>query len=300
MKELVQQQYWVHTRGVQILLAPHATSMISEAVAPGNQIPPTESARLRIITNDHILRTRFPNPNDGVQLMTQVDMERREELLGYAYEITPKIVEEWEKINPNEPIAVVVYGSVAKGLVKPKDHDEPSDLDMSVIGNITEKERRKLLEASIPHRERIQQQMGITPQEGIKYPTLSCFKIRDTRILLSDNYSLAKKLIASSTFATHDPSGILQKIESEVLAAEWSEQDRKTRTFYKKSSLTRSFDDMEKEISRAKRNNTPSDESFQSDENYINLQFEFEKPGFETIVFDATERLSDCVERVAA
>jgi len=300
MRELAQQQYWVHTRGIQILLAPHATSMASDTVALGGEIPPYESARFRIITNDHILKTRFPNPDDGVKLMGQVDTERREELLRYAYEITPRIVEEWGKINPNEPIAVVVYGSVAKGLVKPKDHNDPSDLDMSVIGTITEKERRELLEASIPHRERIQQQMGITPQEGIKYPTLSCFKVRDTKILLSDNYSLAKKLIASSTFATYDPSGILQEIESEVLEAEWNEQYRKTRSFYKKSALTRSFDNMEKEISRAKRNNTPPIEPTKKAENYRNLQFEFETPALETIIFDTTERRSTSDEKIAA
>ncbi len=250
MKELVQQMFWVHERGLQTLLSPNATKKITESTAAQQVLPPTESARLRIISNDHTLRTRYPDITDGMSLMEIRNMERKDELYEYAQQLVPLIVEEWEKINDIEPIAVVLYGSVAKGLVKPKDHEDPSDLDLTVIGNITREERRMLLDASIPHREKIQQQMGVSPTEDVNYPAFSCFKVRNIQTLRSDNYSLAKSLIASSAFPLHDPEGIWQKIEDETLVEEDRKNREKNRTIYKKNAETRVFDRMEKEVAR--------------------------------------------------
>ena len=106
MKEFIQQKFWVHTRGIEMLLPPsfpHAEN---------------KSERLRQITNDGTLRRRYPDPDEGRDFMDEIDFDRRNKLLGMAQEANHKIIEEWKGINPDKNIAVILFGSVAKGLVK--------------------------------------------------------------------------------------------------------------------------------------------------------------------------------------
>lgn len=245
IEQRTQQMYWVHSRGVQVLLPPD--------VAGSVEIDAQTSERLRVIEDDGILKKRYPNPRDGISFMEELSMERREQLLGFAQELTPLIVEEWKRINPNEPIAVLLYGSVAKGLVKPADHPHPSDIDIAVIGNIRDEEKHALLEASVPYREEIQRRMGVTSLPEISYPHYSGFKVQDISKVTNNEYNEAKTYIGSSAFPLYDPAGIWEKIESEALNSFSFKRKAKRKHPYKRTSQTRDLDTIDKTIRKRER-----------------------------------------------
>ncbi|MCL5970090.1 MAG: hypothetical protein M1450_01135, partial [Patescibacteria group bacterium] len=72
-----------------------------------------------------ILAKRYPKPEQGRKFMESVDYERRKELLEKAVHLSESIVASWKEINPDKPIAIILFGSVAKGLVKQTQNPDP-------------------------------------------------------------------------------------------------------------------------------------------------------------------------------
>lgn len=181
----------------------------------------TEKARLRLIRDCKILRRRYPTPEDGRQFMSAVDHQRRFELFGMATELSSHIVEKWTEINPDTPIAVLLFGSVSKGLVKHPDHPDPSNIDLAVIGEFNEDERLALLDAIRPKRIEVGKAIrkgctGISSPE--KNPgNAGVIVHRACKVKNCGDYSPALNYIASEAVALHDPSGVWKTIENEAL-----------------------------------------------------------------------------------
>lgn len=223
MKERAEQMFWVHTRGLIETLSPDATANISQAINRGEEIPKKESTRLQIMINDPILTKRHPLPKNGEIFMSQVDYSRRDSLLPLAQELSSHIVGLWQTINPSKEIAVLLYGSIARGLVKKADNPSPSDIDLTVIGDFTEKERVELRNRAQEKREEIKSRIledctNVTDDAwaDIRYAgTL----VQNIEKLTKNNFSDAIQYVASGTQALYDPSGIWAKIENEAIEA---------------------------------------------------------------------------------
>jgi len=207
MKERAEQMYWVHTRGVIVALPPDATASIGKAHANGEELNHIVQRRLSIINNDGILKKRYPSAKDGVKYMNSVDMEWREILYGKANSICTQIVEQAKAIG-KEDFAILLFGSVAKGLVRKQDHADPSNIDLAVIGQFTYEEREELLDRIRPIRikavEEIRNNVGVFVQTPDK--------------LRHSDYGAAFMYIGSSARALYDPKGVWSSLQEEALS----------------------------------------------------------------------------------
>lgn len=209
-------------RGLRII-PPGETAANMVRVKEGQSIVPwtaREKARLALIKNDTIMRKRFPNPNDGQALMEDVCYQRREELLSLAVDLSNRIVEEWDTMTPNKNIAIILFGSVARGLVRRSDHYDPSNLDMSVIGDFTEEERTELLDAIRPARKETGQKILETCGEAnvIREGSGNAgVYVQHVDKLINNKFATAKEYISSNAMVLHDPVGIWSAIEGAAL-----------------------------------------------------------------------------------
>lgn len=182
--------------------------------------PQKERARIRAITSCKILRQRYPKLLDGQRFMESVDYERRDQLLGYAKELTEEIVSSWQTINSDEPIAVVLFGSVAKGLVKNCRDGDPSNIDLAVIGKIKDHEKDELFDAIRNKRKEIQERILSSCNEidsPESNPGNAGVFIQDVSKIEKGKYGDARNYISSGAIALHDPSGIWERIEDRAL-----------------------------------------------------------------------------------
>lgn len=210
-------------RGLRIM-PPEETRRNMEA-ARGGQIvtwSPEERARLRMLVNCTILAKRHPTPKDGVKYMESVDYSRREQLLEMAVDMKETIVESWREINPSQEIAVLLYGSIVKGLVRRGDHPDPSNIDLSVIGTIADSERDELFDSIRSKRCQIQQQiLTACPmvESSEKNPGNAGVIIQDVSKLVKGGYGVAKSYITACATPLYDPTGIWRDIEMQTLRA---------------------------------------------------------------------------------
>lgn len=179
-----------------------------------------EKTRIKLLNQNPILRKRFPSNEVGRAMMGNVDYERREELLGYAQELKDEIVESWMDLHTNSDIAVVLFGSVAAGLVRRRDHPDPSNIDLAVIGNISDESKNMLFERIRPKRKEIQQKI----LSGCPYlntleqnPGNAGVFIQDKEKLRKNNFQCALEYIASNAYPLFDDHGIWKVIEQEAL-----------------------------------------------------------------------------------
>lgn len=209
MKERAEQMFWVHTRGIIVSLPPDATESIGKAHANGEEMHPNDQRRLNVINNDGILKKRYPSTKDGEEYMNSIDMEWREVLYSKADSISTQIVEEAKKMG-KEDIAILLFGSVAKGLVRKQDHADPSNIDLTIIGQFTDKEREELLNRIRPirdkEREEIRNNVGVFIQTPDK--------------LRNSNYGAVFMYIGSSARALYDPKSIWSNLQEEALSSQ--------------------------------------------------------------------------------
>lgn len=193
-----------------------------------------EKARLKQLIGCSILEKRYPTREDGEKFMRdEVDYNRREELLRMAHELTSHIIASWDIINPDKDIAVILFGSVAKGLVKKADHPDPSNIDLAVIGDISNEERVELYDRIRSKRKDIQRRIiknnpNISPevkQRAIENQYVDRKEnlgnagvfIQTPEKVKKNDYSAAMIYIRSNAHALYDPSGIWHRIENETL-----------------------------------------------------------------------------------
>lgn len=233
--------------GVQVL-APRETQENMALARQGKRVvwSDGEKARLRLMKSDGVLAKRYPSRDEGRKFVeTEVDYEWREQLLRMAYELSDTIVASWKEIYPGKDVAVVLFGSVAKGLVKGPGHLDPSNIDVTVIGEFNESERSALFDAIRSKRNEL--------EDGMKahYPNMSPdsrggnagVHIQDRKKLENDRHSQTKCLIRSGATALHDPKGIWKELEEKALqdvANEMRREDeRKMRNIRKQLAYKR-------------------------------------------------------------
>lgn len=179
-----------------------------------------EKIRLKMLINCPILAKRHPDATHGNEYMKSVDLERRNYLFGLANELSEGIVNEWHKINPNRDIAVLLYGSVAKGLTRRADHPDPSNIDLAVMGNIEPNEKEKLFDEIRCKRAEVQKKIlsscpTINSQE--QNPGNAGVIIQDLKVVSKGNYSSIRAYITSCAIPLHDPARIWVAMEMEAL-----------------------------------------------------------------------------------
>ncbi len=179
-----------------------------------------EKARLYLLTHCKILEKRHPKPVDGKAYMESVDMGRREYLLSLANELSGTIANEWHRINPGSEVAVILYGSVAKGLTRGTNHPDPSNIDLSVVGNISDDEKTQLFNRIRPKRAETQKRIleGYGNIESSEQnPGNAGVIIQDIDKLRRECYGVARTYIAGGAIALYDPAGIWKAVEKEAL-----------------------------------------------------------------------------------
>ena len=183
--------------------------------------PDTEKTRIRLIQQCSTLARRYPNPEDGEKFMENVDYQRRDELMQKAQVLSDNIVSSWQTISPDKPIAVILFGSVAKGLVKHTQNPDPSNIDIAVIGDISQDEREKLMDEIRPHRKNVQDWiLGRVPfiNSPEKNPGNAGVMVQHIDKLKKDRYEPTRNYISSGAIALHDTEGIWSNLETEALS----------------------------------------------------------------------------------
>lgn len=215
MKEIAQQKLWMHNRGIEILMPPHAKTTPEQG-----EVSARESQRLYQIHQDGTLKKRYPTPEKGQEFMEIVDFDRRETLLSKAAEASSTIVDAWQQINPDKDIAVVLFGSVAKGTVKECQDPDPSNIDMAVIGDFTCEEQEALYDSIRPYREQVKQELLESCGElasSEANPGNLGVNIQQTQKLTNGHYSGMVSYIGSAAFPLHDPTNIWETLEQDAL-----------------------------------------------------------------------------------
>lgn len=179
-----------------------------------------EKARIRLLISNPIYRKRYPDKSVGKEFMNTVDYQRRERLLSYANEMTDHIVTSWQHIGNENAIAVVLFGSVATGLVKHPMHPSPSNIDMAVIGDITLWERELLFDEIRSKRQEIQKRIledCFSVEENEYNPGNVGVSVQHTSKVTNGNYQCALEYIAANATPLYDPSSVWGRIEQEAL-----------------------------------------------------------------------------------
>lgn len=210
-------------RGIKIVPFPETIEKMERA-RRGERVGPwseEEKLRLKLLTRCGILENRYSTPEEGKEFMKVVDYERRKELLGMACELTDCIIDKWGIINPGKNIAVVLFGSIAKGLVKKSDHSDPSNIDLTVIGMFSPEEKELLFNEIRPKRTEIQERIlkdcpNAADRAGLCVGNAGVH-IQCPEKLIKNNYSGALEYIKSKATPLYDPSGIWRNLEKEAL-----------------------------------------------------------------------------------
>lgn len=229
-------------RGVKIF-PPSETSEKVALAKNGVLVEPfstEEKKRLKLLIESRTLKQRYPTPGQGRSFMeNELDLQWGEQLFKMAKELTREIVFQWSTINSNEPIAVIVYGSIARGLVKRPDHPDPSNIDMAVIGNFTDNEREELFDKIRDKRNEVKNRIlencltksenSIGGNAGVHIHKIACLE--------HARYSTCINYIQSAAKALYDPAGLWRDLETEALKS----MKYKPKSRYIRSRLTGSF-----------------------------------------------------------
>lgn len=142
-------------RGLIVELPPScAQGIFIDPKSDRAEIDPMTKAQLNVVINDPILRNRYPSPEEGEKYMDKVSPQRRDELLEKARLITEGIkVACWSR--GEEYFAVILYGSLARNLARHRVDEDPSNVDVVVIGNFTFQKGREILSSIRPLRQKL-------------------------------------------------------------------------------------------------------------------------------------------------
>lgn len=205
-------------------------------IRSGQLSPEQVEAKMKLVALAGTLKRRFPDRGAGTSFMEHVDPKWGGTLRSYATELTGDIATAWNDISPNKQTAVVLFGSIARGLVKNPATCDPSNIDLTVIGNITDDERNQLFDSIRPSRESTQAKIlencpNVDTHEH--NPGNAGVHIQNIDILTRNGYHSALYwYIASSAYALYDPANIWGQLESDALNDYISTKKKKGPTEY--------------------------------------------------------------------
>lgn len=210
--EGAEQMFWVHDRGLIITLPPIFTAEIAGSICRGEQINPLQVQRLSIIETDPILKKRHAESGEGCNYgnnyMTRVDLEWRENLLKEANLMAGVIRNSAAELGfVDEEFAIILFGSIPRGLSRARTDEDPSNIDLSVIGNFSDYDREAILNRIKPTRDEIGRKIGNNTGVFVQN------KYRLTR----ENYQPVIQFIGACAEPLYDPGGIWQHLEKEAL-----------------------------------------------------------------------------------
>lgn len=213
------------------------------------KIDPIVRARLNMITHDTILANRYPTREHGERFMEQISPQWRDRLFDQAKIVTQTVINSCQSID-QERIAVILFGSVAKNLVKPPTHPDPSNIDLAVIGFFSKTEKDQLLGLVKPVRRAVTEYINAVESREIKEgesfeekkiivadPVIKCEPVDDSSMpnqslvgcrvgvffqtpetVRCNGYDVAREYVTSCAKALHDPYYIWREIEHEAIA----------------------------------------------------------------------------------
>lgn len=239
-------------RGIMVELPPNCTTGIT--INPETcrvSIDPFVKTHLQAIMDDPILRGRYPTALDGEEYMNGVSGQWRDRLLEYAESVTDEIKRGCWSVRRNR-FAVVLYGSLARNLTKHRTHEDPSNMDLVVIGEFSNWEKNQVLDRIRGLRQKTTTE--IKAAELCECKTIRCqcynevtsrylyYATRDLRngygeiigfhsdlieragvviqtpeTIKSNGYGEARKYLSSCARALYDPENLWGEIENEAL-----------------------------------------------------------------------------------
>lgn len=247
---------YLPNRGVIVELPPTCSKDITVCPQTGDvTVGPMEKIRLRMILDDAILEGRYPARHQGEEFMDEISPQWRDRLLEEAGTVAEEIKRACWSVGKEE-FAVILFGSVAKNLVKNRIHDDPSNIDLAVIGDFTYAEKLELLDIIRPARQQMTAKIraaefcrcqGIRcycQQETVRnysqdanaifrdgYGDLSenvstgslliervCIIVQTPETICSSGYGVVRAYISSAARAVYDPANLWERLENEALA----------------------------------------------------------------------------------
>lgn len=223
----IEQMYWLPRRGVIVTLPPHVTREIAGPISRWEDITPAAGHRLALLDKESILKKRFPNSEIGNDYRNRVDMVWRGALLHEAMYMAYAIKEAVKQVTgfAEEEFAILLFGSIARGLSRSRQDADPSNLDITVIANFTEDQREQVFYIIRPNRERgrerIRNNIGVCLQTPSKFT--------------NDHYALTLELIGSCAQPLHDPGNLWGQLEQEALEYSLTKTRKKMAADYTKN-----------------------------------------------------------------
>lgn len=206
MRQEAEQMFWVSSRGLIVTLPPDASRKIAVSALREEPLPNSEAMRLGVIYADPILKRRYPDTFDGERYMRQVCYERRSQLYGAARSMSDCIVDVARGLGSSR-FAVILFGSTAKSLTKAEDNLDPSNIDITLIGDFDKQDREFVLNGVRDTRQNISETIG---------NNVGVF-VQNECALMKDGFNSALNYIASCARALYDPMGVWKRIETEAL-----------------------------------------------------------------------------------
>lgn len=137
---------YLSDREVMVELPPSCSTGITINPETGKvSIDPFVRTHLKAIMDDPILKGRYPTALDGEEYMNGVSGQWRDRLLEYTESVTEEIKRGCWSAGRNR-FAVVLYGSLASNLAKHRTHEDPSNMDLVVIGEFSNWEKNQVLD----------------------------------------------------------------------------------------------------------------------------------------------------------
>lgn len=226
MSERIEQIMWLPDRGLTVTLPPDSVRHFSPDKTRTSVL---ETTRYKLISHDHILKTRHPTPDAGEQYMASTDLSWRETLYFLATDVANFIVAQAREMgliknlrdaqtrNEDNDIAVLMFGSVAKRLSRTQEHQDPSNIDLAIIMPTSEGQKEEMFDRIRAKRAEVTAEIG--NNVGVH--------IQSANTIRQEDYSPATEYIKSSTRALYDQSRIWQTIEAEALLNAYLKQSYK-------------------------------------------------------------------------
>lgn len=196
---------YIPRRGLLVELPQSCAQDIKFSSETGNAVlDPMTREQLKNIMNCPILRARYPHVEDGEKFMNSISPQWRDGLLKEAKTMGAAIKTAFWTIG-KKSFATILYGSVAKNLVKSLIHPDPSNVDIVVIGDFDTQEKLEIMDLIRPTRQEIT--TNIKAKEMCRCESVMCYCYAD----------LAERYLRQATTSLRDSDGKIVSYSSELI-----------------------------------------------------------------------------------